>query len=300
MHFYRAVLPPVPGATATFDPRAALERIDGLPFADAGRYLNYQDSVLCAWVDDPTPRARLRFATIRREGLPFVEERGAVTALEIPEAAGLVEQCHVVCFEHNIVGCEFNFYGPRLSRLGPYLRERGGDSLPRVRFEPLVRRDVAALLDSAYGVRIFRLRIRNSDIAAISDADRDLGSAFAAEASLSEAEELEIQLRPRAYARGHLGNRMLQLTRRLARRQDIGEVASMFSVDVQWMENGASETVNLLDDRLVATRPVARSAGRGRAVDTQSAYAAIESAYGDLEEDLLEAASIEPLQGDDG
>ena len=62
------------------------------------------------------------FCQIRRTGLPQLEQAGTVSDLKIADNAGLVEAVHVVFFPDNIVGADFNFYGPRLSRLGYYLR----------------------------------------------------------------------------------------------------------------------------------------------------------------------------------
>jgi hypothetical protein len=156
-------------------------------------------------------------ALIRREGLPFVEERGLLTALNIPAAAGLVEQIHVQMFPHNIVGCDFNFFGPRLPRLQAYLRERGGPNVQEVALEPLARRDVLDILQRFDGIRLFSFRVRRADIDLIAQTDLSLAEAVRAQASLGEADELEIVLRPKPYSRDHdLGSRVFSLVRKLA------------------------------------------------------------------------------------
>jgi hypothetical protein len=141
IHFYRAVVvsPRKPGVVTKFDTGAPRTRIAGLPFNDAGRYFQDGERILCAWIDRATARGQLRFAVIRRDGLPYAEQRGAQTALRLAATAGLVEQSHVVCFPNNIVGCEFNFYGPRLPALARYLTGRGGPKAQQVRFEPLTQ-----------------------------------------------------------------------------------------------------------------------------------------------------------------
>jgi hypothetical protein len=294
IHFYRAVVrgkqqkakPP-----ESFEPEEALKHIGRLSFAPSGRYFEDQGRILCAWVDSPAPRARIRLAVIRREGLPWVEEQGALKALQIPETAGLVEQIHIRCFGDDIVGCDFNFYGPRLTALGRYLREKGGPSAQRVDFEPLVREDVIALMNQYGGLRLFNLRIHRSYLAALKEIDESLAAAFQAQEQLSKAEELEITLRPKAYSRGTLGKTMLKRAKQLARHQDVGSLASRFRVEMLPSNGGSAQEINILDDHLISEQSIARARGRGRALDSRSAYEAIDKAYDDLAEELLKAAS---------
>lgn len=207
IHFYRAVVPLPGDRLAAFDPGPILKHIDALPFAAGGRYYDDGQRVLCVWVDKVEVPARLRLAVVRRQDLPSVEEGGELKALELSEDAGLVEQIHVVFFDHAIVGCDFNFYGPRLPGLARYLRNRGGDGAPMVTFDPLVRRDVADLLEQYEGVRLLDLRIRRSEIDEISKIDRTLGEAFGVQARVGDAEELELVLKLGPYARkGSLGS----------------------------------------------------------------------------------------------
>lgn len=101
---------PVPYKQAT-----AVAQIKSLPFTDSkvgGRYFEDAENVYCCWVESPS---KLKFAVIRRDAFPQLEEKGIVKALNVPATAGLVEQIHVRFFPKNVVGFDFNFYGPRLS-----------------------------------------------------------------------------------------------------------------------------------------------------------------------------------------
>jgi len=49
-----------------------------------------------------------------------------LTDLNVQTFEGLVEPVHVVFFRGGLVGVEFNFYGPRPSRLGYYLQKMAG------------------------------------------------------------------------------------------------------------------------------------------------------------------------------
>jgi hypothetical protein len=293
IHFFRADCgTDDDGSPIAFAPRRMLEHINGLSFTSGGRYFEDGENTYCLWVDGVAPPVHLRFAVIRREGLPFVEENGILSALQIPDAAGLVEQIHVEFFQHNIVGCDFNFYGPRLPRLRTYLRERGGPDHQEVAFEPLVRRDILEALDRFGGIRVFDFRVRRADIDLIAQTDRSLGDALRAQAALADAEEVEVILRPKPYARkADLGSGAFQLVRKLVRRGEVLEVARAFRVEGR-IDGAPSEPLNILDARLVSEQLIAKEPGRGRSLNRDSAYNAIRTAERQLRDALRAAASI--------
>lgn len=295
IYFYRAdVGTDDGGRPLPFNPTAGLRHINGLPFTAAGRYLDEGDMRLCCWVDRPNPRQRFRLGQIRRSGLPQVEQSGNLSDLQIPANSGLVEAIHVVAFANNIVGSDFNFYGPRMSRLSLYLHEKAAGRCPEVTFEPLLRQDVAAELDRLREIRMFHLKIRASYATTVAQAQQDLGAAFEAAARAGNAEELEIVLKPRKYSRNALADRMLRAARTLARRGDLRTEASKFAVKGVRADTGEIEVVDILRDQLIARKEILRQSERGRALDSGSAYEAIERAFGELEEELNVAAGIAP------
>jgi len=275
-----------------FEPRRMLEHIDGLQFVPGERYFELDDTIYCVWVDKASAPARMRFAIVRREGLPFVEEGGQLAALNIADNAGLVDQIHVQFFPHNIVGFDFNSYGPRLPRLATYLKERGGPNHQEVVFEPLARRDVLDVLNGFDGIRIFDFRVRRADIDLVAEADATLADALRAQAKLSDADEFEVILRPKAYSRDvDLGERAFDMVRELVKHQGVVDVAQIFRVQGR-IEGSPSEPLNVLDERLVSEQLIAKIPGRGRALDSASVYSAIRDAEKDLRDLLRSAVSI--------
>jgi hypothetical protein len=295
IYFYRAHLGVDGGGRPlVLNLTPALRHINRLRFNDAGGYLVDGDEALCCWVDSPNPHQRLRLGQIRRSGLPQVEQGGTLTDLVIPPDSGLVEAIHVVAFRNNIVGSDFNFYGPRMSRLSLYLHEKAAGRCPDVTFEPLLRQDMAAELDRLREIRMFHLKIRAPYAATVAQANRDLGAAFEAAARAGNAEELEIVLRPRKHSRDALADRMLRLSRWLARRGDLRTEACKFEVKGVRADTGDVELMDVLRDQLVARKEILRQSRRGRALDSGSAYQAIERAFRELEPELAVAAGVAP------
>lgn len=282
------------GRPLPFNVMPALQHIDQLPFAPAGRYLDDGTSRLCCWVDRLNQQPRVRLMQIRQSGLPQLERQGQLSDLSIPANSGLAEAIHIVVFGSNIVGSDFNFYGPRMSRFSWYLREKGNGHCHDVTFEPLLRQDVAAELDRLREIRMFHLKIRSSYAATVEQADRDLGQAFAAAQRAGGAEELEIVLRPQKYSRNPLSNGILLAARNLVRRGDLRLEASKFAVKGVRADTGALELIDVLRDQLVVREEVMRQSERGRALESSSAFDAIERAYGALEEELTMAAAAAP------
>jgi hypothetical protein len=143
------------------------------------------------------------------------------------------------------------------------------------------------------GVRAWTLQVRRSDIENMSEIDKSLGAALKAQAKLGAAELVEVTWRVKPYARGvTLGASTFGRIKKLARRKDIADLVGHFTIDAIPAHGGRSETVNILDDHLISTKPIKKRAGRGRALDHASAFDAIGEAYGDLKDELIKAASV--------
>lgn len=293
IHFYRAVVPKVKGQPGVFDPTAALQHIDGLPFSTTGRYMEDGERLLCCWVEKAARLGRARLAVVRRDGLPSVEQAGVEKDLQLSETEGLVEQIHVRLFEHNIVGCDFNFYGPRLPGLGRYLLARGGPEAQTVAFEPLVRGDVAKMLEKFAGVRMLTLRVRRSELPELEKIDKSLSKVMRAQANLGAADVVELTLRVKPYARGAtLGPGLFGRVKKLAKRKEIADLVDRFVVDAVPGEGGPSRELNILDDHLIGEEEISKQGGRGRRLDHASTYAAIGHSFETLKDELVKAASV--------
>jgi hypothetical protein len=282
------------GRPLPFDARPALAWVDALPFTTDGRYLMDEDgNHTCCWPDPALGACpRLRFGSIRRSGFPQVERGGALAPLHLAPSSGLAEQVHVIFFPDGIIGAEFNFYGPRITRLPPYLQAKAGDLCPALTFMPLLRQDVSDQLERLRDVRLLRLRIHASYAARVAEADRDLGAAFRAAQRAGAGEEIEIVIRPRAYSRQPLARRLLGAVRRLAALGDLRDEVGHFSVKGLNADTGQVDLVDVLSDQLVARAQIICLDGQARALNSASAYAAIERAYGDLRPQLRRAAGV--------
>lgn len=276
------------------DLRKVLQRVSELGCVDGERYLGQDDgNVLCAWVDS-VDQQRARLATIRRSGLPLIEQGGSLNGLGLAADQGLYEPIHVQIFPDNIVGVEFNFYGPRPSRISSYLRRVAGNDLcPAFTLNALLRQDVVAQLGRLQEVRVLELAVRPSYATAVRQADRDLGAAFQAAARVGAPQLVTLRLSPEPHARHWLDRRVLSAIRSLAGRGDMRENTKVFKVKGLDERSGQVEDVDVLRDQLVSSKRIVRLNERTRAVEDAAAYAAIGEAYAELKSELEDAAAAQ-------
>lgn len=294
IHFYRADGgSDDQGRPIRVDVTAALQRLHQIPFTPAsGRYLDVGDGQsLCGWVDTGTTYTRMRLATIRRSALPQAEESGVLTSLSLGQRAGLYEPIHIVFFPQSIVGVEFNFYGPRPSRI-PYYLERavGGLNTPFV-MEALLRGDVAEQLNHHTAVRMFDIKVRSSYAAAVADADQSLGAALGQLASAGEASVVGLTLQPEPYQRRFISRGLIDTARQILRRPDVRDNVLSFHIKGLDDRTDRVEEIDLLRDALISVKKIVRVDTRTRALSDDAAYAAIEEAYRELRSDLEQAAA---------
>ncbi len=82
--------------------------------------------------------------SIRRENLPAEEAAGRIQPLSIPQTSGLAEGTHFLFMPRNVVICLYNHHGPRIRRLGAWIKDRVDIE---VGFVPLYRTDTWDLVD---------------------------------------------------------------------------------------------------------------------------------------------------------
>lgn len=278
------------GTPIKFNAVATLNHINQLQFTNSntGRY--YVDSsghVLCCWVDSLRSPYGLRLGWIRRSSLPQLESGGSLMPLFIAPGSGLAEQTHVIIFDTNIVGVEFNFYGPRINRFQNYIWERCRPVCPTVRIQPLLRDDIIQRLNRLGDVRMFTLRVRASAASQLAQANKSLSAALLAAAKVGEPEDIEIILRPKR--KGNLPG-IVDLTKEILSEPEKLEGAKAFRVSGINAQSEAFETIDCLSAQFSFMKRVARVDERSRAVDTNSAYNAIWEAYHENEAQLLKAA----------
>jgi hypothetical protein len=284
------------GRPKPFNPTPVFEHIEKLKWtAKTNRYWEENGKVTGCWVYSTQMPCKVTLGTIRRTDLPQLETQGEVTPLEIPENSGLVEQTHIVFLNENTVGCDINYYGPRISRLPYYLAEKAVGIAPEVlNFNPILRRDVYKQLTKMKFLTMVKLKIRSNYVDQIAAADEYLGRAFDSAIRAGDADEVELVLQAsKRRSKGWLSERILETTKRLGQNAADRYDISKFVVHGYNEEKQKSIELNLLSDKLIVRRAILRTGSRSRGLNATSAFNAIISAYEDLKEEIEASPSVE-------
>jgi hypothetical protein len=286
------------GRPRTVDLTLALTYINTLSFSPEGRYLSnsLDDRDLCCWLDKSATPFHLRVANIRRGDFPPMEKGGELTPLLLQEGGGLAEQTHFVIFANGIVGCEYSHFGPRHSSLGYYLQSKAGEFTPAFRLSALVRRDIQDQLERFQDVRLIQFKVQSSFISVIEEADADLGAALRASAKAILAEDtdqIELVLQRKKRKGRAFWNAVIPVVKKLAREPDLREQVSKFRIG--GISSSPQGLVDVLSEQISIEKQIQRITSGSAAVNNDAAYGAIETAYGELEADLLRALEIAPL-----
>ncbi len=297
IYFYRAYIgTDEGGCPLNFDPKPALAKIGSLGFTDddAGRYeFDADGNALCLINHPGNSNPTIRFCRVRRTGLPQIERRGNITNLNLAANTGLLEAVHVVFFPNNIVGSEYNHFGPRLSKLGNYLHEKSGKAIPRAIFRPILQGDAAKQLERLGEVRVLDMSIRPNFIKTVRQADESLGDAFNANAQVVDGLE-SVQLVIKLQKEGRQGalGRFISPLRTLLDGDKLRQNTDRLQLRGRCVDTDRVETIDLLKDRLISTKRIVRMNERSRALDPESAFQTIDQAYQELEKDIHAAPDI--------
>jgi hypothetical protein len=277
IYFYRLDAGQKAGEPVKFDPVPILQHISKLPFTMAGRYLNGGGGNLI-FVE---PRSfeypqKAIIVLSRRTNLPEIERGGAMTALPLPEGGGLGEKTHVMFFGE-YVAADFNFYGPRATKLSEYFGIKAKGIGSQIRLDHLIRGEALEDLRRLSGIVVARFKFRQSALHLVEQADASLAAAFRATLQVSDSDELEVVLRTKK--RKFLSTEIFRSIRKLARTKGTyEEFEKLIAIGLN-RETDEREEVNVLDDQLILKRKILKTDKNARAVESESAFVEIESAF---------------------
>jgi hypothetical protein len=223
--------------------------------------------------------------------LPQVERGGKLSELPVDEDSGIAETMHVVFFPDNLIGAEFNFYAPRLSRLAYYINTKCRASGAQVSFEPLLRKNIHSQLDHYQDVRLFKLKILRSYSDIAKESDANLGQTISAAEALGTPESVQIELRFKDNKKRAL-EKIKGIVTSILYHPKFLEGVEDFSIKGKRDDTNKVEPIDLLQEQLIYRRALLRVEGRSRAIVSELAYTEIIKIYEEHIEELKMAPSI--------
>lgn len=199
----------------------------------------------------------------------------------------------MVFFPNNIVGAEYNHYGPRMSRLGNYFHTKSNRVVPHAAFRPLLRGDAAEQMNRLNEIRELTFNILPSYVDEVGRIDDSLADAFKATSRILEnLQTMRVYLKPISNERRTLLDRLVSPIREFISTPSIREGIEKLEIKGECSDSGRVETLDLLKDQLISTVQIVRMNARSRALDTDAAFRAINEAYRDSFDLIQSAASV--------
>ncbi|AKB50464.1 hypothetical protein MSBRW_1211 [Methanosarcina barkeri str. Wiesmoor] len=281
IYFYRILMKKI-GKVVTSD--KVFSKINTLPFTNGERYLDLEnENSQCMYIEPIKQPLRANIGTVRTKNLPMTEQKGVQDPLNLPPGVGLYEGTHFVIFSNNVMGAEYNYYGPRISCLKNYIPSKVPSLVDEVELIPIMRHDFMEQISKIGEIKKFRMKIQSDNIILTEKLNANLHSMFEqAKRVAYDTEDLDITL--------NLSHNMkLSMLDKLSEWLPIPEVLSSLSVlkiHAKNEETRKMETFDLLQDYMLSVKPVNKKDELHRSVDKNSMYNAIESSYDELKSEI--------------
>jgi len=282
------------GQPISFNPEPTLEYIDKLQWrGPKSRYYQDNNKITGCWIDSTKMPCKLRLGTIRRTDFPSVEELGEISPLELSENSGLCDQTHIVFLGDDIIGCDYNFYGPRITRLPYYFADKAvGIAPPFLNLTPLLRRDIYKQLQQLKTLRLFQIRISPPFSDIIKESNESLDASFSAAEKAGNADDVEILLRASHKNIDGLSMSLIPTALNILKNPSTQYDTKTFKITGFDKEKQENVTLDLLSDKLVVKKSILKVDRRSRDLNKTAAYNAIIAAYKENKKEILDSASV--------
>lgn len=280
VYFYRAFFKK-DGSESNLE--SIFNHINSLPFTNDGRYFKLDGGNLRSmYVEHSELPFKGIFGTIRKAGLPLLEEMGTTSPLDLPPDAGLYEPMHFMIFPNNVIGFEYNFYGPRINGLKEYLPKKAPNLVDEVELIPLMRTDITELISRMGEIKLFRIGVHRNMGDHLRIINDNLHDAFNKLKEADYSEVIEISLRSQKYSRRSINIPFInRLPNFLTEAKDDVDTAIIKAENTS-NENNAVDTFDLLQQYLLTTKSVSKIDDSHRSVNPESMFNAISDAYDEL------------------
>jgi hypothetical protein len=273
--------------TPRFDP--ALLARDLKALQGNNRYFHVNDEYdLCLLCDGDDS---FQFGKARRTDTARVEKNGTVKPLTLAQGEKLFDCIHIVFFPSGVVGAEFNLFGPKMPALTEYLVAKL-TSCMAVAFDRLVHTDVMQRLDHLHEIKLIDLRIdtaRSEILAPFGD------GWIAANQWMNEqlgVGSIGISLRAAHTAHRPLKAKVIEAIREMVSGPNFREAADKFRIKAVPDGSSVSITIDLLEDKLMASVEIPRHIYRTPDLYRDFMYKKIRSTYAALSQDIMRAVRI--------
>jgi hypothetical protein len=224
----------------------------------------------------------LRLFKVRRDDLPGVDDgAGTRTELNLDADAGLAEAIHIRLFPNGVVGAEFFFHGPRITRFERFVRVKL--EMP-FSIRQLARHDVIEEALKYDDIRVLRVKLDPSVTSREAAGEVGLDELIIA-SSFEAGVYIDVQLRAEKN-----DDAFRERVKRLFSKLRSGNAdANIFEkLEISGRPEGEHRVtqLDLLSERLYRIVEIPYRTERYRDLDSGAAFSAIREAYQQVESEL--------------
>lgn len=281
------------------NPLVIFNYINSLSFdeTDTGRYQKLdEEKGLSIHIDSLISPLKFRVGTRRMDNLPDQENQGNVFPLNLPQDHVLFEPSHFMLYVdepfylNNIMGFEFNFYGPRVSRLKKYILEKASHLIDEVELSPLMNEDFRTKINRIGEIKKFEIGVHRDYGEMLREINGSLPDIVNAAKNLSDSEFVEIVLRPQKKSKNSIKFPVLRnfgIWEKLFNHPDFPGHVDKLRVRAENKYSEQIENFDLLQEFIVSKKNIIKKDDNHRAVDRDAMYYSINEAYWELRNEIF-------------
>jgi hypothetical protein len=221
--------------------------------------------------------------TVRIKDLPMTESQGKMDFLDLPPGVGLYEGTHFVLFPNDVIGAEYNFYGPRISSLKNYILTKVPNLVDEVELVPLIRHDFMEQIAKIGGVKKLRLKVHSDNINFMEKLNSNIFNMFKLAHNMApDTEEIDITLNlSHGINLSIIDNLPIWL-----RNPDVLVNLLVLKLRAKNKDTEKMEDFDLLQQYILSVKPVIKRDELHKSIDKNSMYNAIELSYDELKSEI--------------
>jgi len=252
--------------------------------SDQERFMDNGDGteVVC-WPAEPYADNRLVLEKFRVTDLPTTRTRqGERGIIPIQEDQGLGEATHVLFFENNVVGVDFNASGPHPTRLRDYLQNRFPNTYRSLAMRAIIDRDTQGRVRAIEHVTGLEVQMSSHTLDALRGDPGNYLDVLKSAQAVAGDDAGVVAMRWATNKREvylDTENAHAFVLHVLENRGDFGRNTKLILVGNT--ADGKTERLNLLSDKVVSRQRVVKLPG-SRTIDPADAFRAIGEAYNKL------------------
>lgn len=285
-----------------FDIQLVVDAIAAMP-ANERQYRRSDGRISFCRIYRSDKPQRLMLTSISESDFPesFKITNSTFRDITLAEDEGVALTTHFSFFDKNIVGMVAPYRGPGAGRLEEYLEKKVQKQYPhlnaQVTLTPLITRDFESKLSrfrsfKALYVRVSHYEVEGSEESNRSSDDEPVIGILREMRHIGEAGEYEIGWKQRPYGRGYIPEEFKSLARNLLRRNDVLRDDNDKLVVRGEVEEGRTEEINILEDKVYFEVKVMKQSERSRTLAPGPAFNAINEVYEENREYLEQAAAV--------